>query len=162
MSAVVRLTTVVDIDGRVVDAEGIGSRLVGGPAPLGFEPALAPLTSGERVDAIREISFSALHLAVLEDGRRLVLLKDRGWSISGPPDIWQHASVEEIEADARTAVGPDEPFNSHTQADMESDHWAYLAGILRNQGFQIQPEELRRLRHDVELSDRLRSRIAGA
>ena len=110
------------------------------------------------VDA--EMSFSALHQAVLHDGRRLTLLDDRGWTVHGPRGIWQRVSIQEIEADARTVVGPDEPFGSHSQADMESDHWAHLAEILRHQGSQIEPQELSRLPHDVELSERLRACIA--
>lgn len=82
--------------------------------------------------------------------------------VHGAPDGWKRASVEEIEADARTVVGPDEPYGSHSQADMESDHWSCLAGILRRQGVHIDAEELSRLPHDVELSERLQARITGA
>jgi hypothetical protein len=162
MSDVARLITVVDIDDRVVDAKGVEVPLVDGPRPKDAQPGLAPPRSRGRVDDPREMSFSALHQAVLEDGRRLTLLDDRGWSVHGPPDIWQQASVVEIHADARTVVGPDEPFGSHSQAHMESDHWAYLANILRAQGMQIDPEELSRLPHYVELSERLLARIPGA
>ena len=161
MSAVARLVTVVDIDGLVVDRTGVGSQRVGGGPAVGADTGPAPLMSGNRVDAPAGMSFSALHLAVLRDGRRVVLLNDRGWSVSGPPDTWQGASAAGIEGDARAVVGPDEPFGSHSQADMASDHWAHLAGILRNHGIQIEPGELSRLHHDVELSERLRSRIAG-
>jgi len=143
MSDVARLVTVVDIDDRVVDAKDVEARLVDGPPPKGAEPGLAPPSSGERVDDPREMSFSALHQAVLHDGRRLTLLDDRGWSVHGPP-------------------GPDEPYGGHSQADMESEHWSHLANILRDQGMQIDPEELSRLPHDVELSMRLRARIASA
>jgi hypothetical protein len=69
------------------------------------------------------MSVSALHLAVLHDGRRVVLLDDRGWSASGPPDIWRRTSIEEVEETARTVVGPDEPFGGHSQAHMKAAHW---------------------------------------
>ncbi|HET7328755.1 MAG TPA: hypothetical protein VFJ14_15890 [Nocardioidaceae bacterium] len=107
------------------------------------------------------MSISALHLAVLDDGRRLALLDDRGWGVHGSPDIWRRTSVEEIEADARMVVGPDEPYGDHPQADVEVDHWAYLTGILRRQGVLVDTRELSRLPHDVELSERLRTRIAS-
>lgn len=162
MNDVARLVTVVDIDDRVVAAKDPCSPLVDSPPPAGAEPGLAPPRSGECVDDAREMSLSALHQAVLRDGRRLTLLDDRGWGVHGPPDIWQRASVEEIEADARAVVGPDEPYGSHSQADMESGHWSYLANILRDQGVQIDPDELSRLPHDVELSERLRTRITSA
>lgn len=59
-------------------------------------------------------------------------------------------------------VGPDEPFGRHSQADMETDHWASLASSLRQQGMAVDAEELRRLPHDVELTERLRRRLTEA
>lgn len=59
-------------------------------------------------------------------------------------------------------VGPDEPFDSYPQADMESDHWAYLAGTLRRQGLSVSADELTRLPHHLELTDRLRTRFTDA
>jgi len=58
-------------------------------------------------------------------------------------------------------VGPDEPYGSHSQADMDTDHWAHLVGILRQQGVLVDAEELSRLPHDAELSERLRTRITS-
>lgn len=66
------------------------------------------ITHGEPHFDPSEMSFSALHLAVLEDGRHLTLLDDRGRCVSGTPDLWQTTTVEEIAADARIVVGPDE------------------------------------------------------
>jgi hypothetical protein len=43
-------------------------------------------------------------------------------------------SVEEIVDTARTVVGPDEPFEEGSHEDMEADHWAHLAEVLRQQG----------------------------
>ena len=155
MAAVTRLVTVVDIDDRAVRAD---APVTDDPAPEGFEPAVAPASPAPDPDDPREMALSALHLAVLDDGRRLILLDDRGWGVHGPPGIWPRTPVEEIEADARMVVGPDEPHGSHSQADMEADHWAYLSGILRQQGVLVDAEELNRLPHDVELSERLRTR----
>jgi len=42
---------------------------------------------------------------------------------------------------------------------MENDHWNALAQTLRTHGIVVGGEELRRLPHDVVLSDRLRARI---
>jgi hypothetical protein len=120
-------------------------------------------------DIAGQVGFSARHEAVLEDGRRLLLLDDRGWSTSLPrstgdsdaapdlPDFWATTSTEEIEETTRVVVGPDEPFGEHSQEDMERDHWAYLAGILRDQGVAVDPEELRTLPHDVVFSEALLS-----
>jgi hypothetical protein len=114
-----------------------------------------------------QMSFSARHEAVLEDGRHLLLLDDRGWSTSllrttadsdsaeDVPDFRAVTSREDIEETARQVVGPDEPFDGHSQEDMERDHSAYLAGILRQQGVMVDPDELKGLPHDVVLSERL-------
>jgi hypothetical protein len=71
---------------------------------------------GGSADAGR-ISVSARHEAVLEDGRRLLPLGDRGWSetIRGAgahkvSDIWAVTTEQEIAETARAVVGPDEPF----------------------------------------------------
>lgn len=158
MADVVRLVTVVDLDDGPV---AIDAPVINAPAPQGFEPGLAPLGLTPSLNDPRSMSLSALHLAVLSDGYRRTLLDDRGWSASGPPDIWRRTSIEEIEETARTAVGPDEPFDSYSQAEMESDHWAYLAGTLQRQGLSVSADELRRLPHNVEFTDRLRTRLTS-
>lgn len=105
------------------------------------------------------MSLCALHLALLDDERRLTLLDDRGWSASGPPDLWDRTSRSEVEETARTVVGPDEPFDDHTHASMATDHWAALAATLHRHGVPVGAEELSRLTHDVELTERLRARL---
>ena len=108
--------------------------------------------------AARSMSVSARHEAVLADGRRIVLLDGRGWttwpSVPGEPSV---PSIEEIEETARTVVGPDEPFGGRSQTDMEDDHWAVLADVLRQEGVGADARELRLLPHDVVLSERLRA-----
>jgi hypothetical protein len=56
-------------------------------------------------------------------------------------------------------VGPDEPFGGRSQEDMEADHWASLAAVIRRQGVDADALELRRLPHDVVLGEQLRARI---
>jgi hypothetical protein len=144
MAAVARLVTLVDVNDDVADA--------------------------------RHVSVSARHEAVLVNGRRLLLLDDRGWNSSlkrfgvdevpdgdslreGVPDIWAVTSVEDIEETARVVVGPDEPFDGRSQEDMEADHWAYLTSVLRQQGVVVDARELKRLPHDVVVSERLLARL---
>ena len=111
------------------------------------------------VDA-RQMSVSARHEAVLVNGRRVLLLDDRGWSLSGGTfDIWAVTSVEDIVETARVVVGPDEPFGSRSHEDMAADHWAQLAEVLRQQGIVADALELKRLPHDVVLSERLLARV---
>jgi hypothetical protein len=107
----------------------------------------------------RQMSVSARHEAVLTNGDRVLLLADRGWSSSGPPNIWTVTSVQEIADTARMVVGPDEPFGGRSQKDMEADHLASLAEVLRRQGVDADVLELGRLPHDVVLSAQLLKRI---
>ncbi len=126
----------------------------------------------------RRMSVSARHEAVLADGRRVVLLDDRGWSaqlgllwddepseearaLVELPSIWAYETVEDMERTARDVVGPDEPFGGRTRADMDASHWDSLAGVLQRQGVDVEAAELRGLPHDVELSDRVLARIGG-
>jgi hypothetical protein len=116
------------------------------------------------------MSLSARHEAELVDGRRVLLLDDRGWS-SGPPtlygdgggesapDIWSVTTREDLAQTARFVVGPDEPFEGRSQEDMAASHWAHLAEILQRDGVSAEPEDLRRLPHDVVLSERLLARL---
>jgi hypothetical protein len=144
MPAVLRLVTLVDVNDDVADA--------------------------------RQMSVSARHEAVLADGRRVLLLDDRGWTSSAlraswvgavpaddvqrePLDSWALSSVEEIEETARVVVGPDEAPDGYSQEEMEASHWAYLAGVLGQQGVVVDALELKRLPHDVVLSERLLARV---
>jgi len=52
-------------------------------------------------DVSRRMSLSARHEAVLVGGRGMLLLDDRGWSASGPANIWATTSVEDIVEAAR-------------------------------------------------------------
>jgi hypothetical protein len=119
----------------------------------------------EDADA-RRISVSARHDAVLEDGRRLLLLDDRGWAstlggagATDVADIWALTSEHDIAETTRVVVGPDEPFGGRSQGDMETDHWNALAEKLRADGVVVDAGELRQLPHDVVLSDRLLARL---
>lgn len=102
------------------------------------------------------VSVKARHEAVLTDGRRVVLLDDRGW---GETRLWAGASAEDIEATTRVVVGPDEPPEGRTRDEMETGHWTVLARILQGYGVIIDAQELGRLPHDVILSEQMLARI---
>ena len=159
MTAVTRLVTIVDIQDQPVRGDVPAADL---PASYTFEPGWAPVSPGPHPVDPRVMSLSAVHLAVLADGRRLTLLDDRGWTTSGPPDLWRDTSIDEITATARVVVGPDEPFDGHAPAEMAADPWAYLVGVLGQHGVHVDAGELIRVPHDVELSDRLRIRLGSA
>lgn len=114
----------------------------------------------------RRVSVSARHDAVLEDGSRVPLLDDRGWTeaLGGAGadeigDLWALTPEHQIAGTARVVVGPDEPYGGRTQGDMEADHWNALAETLCAHGVVVAAGDLRRLPHDVVLSDRLRARL---
>lgn len=114
-----------------------------------------------------EISVSCRHEAVLDDGGRVVLLDGRGWTAglrgpgAGAMDGWALTSEPEIAATARVVVGPDEAYGDRSQADMDDGHRHTLAETLRGHGIAADADDLRRLPHDVVLSERLRARIIG-
>jgi hypothetical protein len=114
-----------------------------------------------------DLAVSVRHETVIDDGRRIVLLDGRGFteSLRGPGadrlDVWTSTSEDDLARTARVVVGPDEPYGGLTQADMEAGHWETLADVLRAQGVPVDADELRRLPHDVELTDALRARLRG-
>lgn len=118
------------------------------------------------------MSVTAHMHAVLSDDTRVVVLDDRGWGgtlgwIGEPPDPpvdpWSLETEEGIEREALVVVGPDEPFDdSVTFDDMDRDYWQFVAEHLAERGIAADPAALRELPHDVELTDRLRARIAAA
>jgi hypothetical protein len=114
------------------------------------------------VDAPRRMSVSARLEAVLVGGRRVLLLDDRGWSVSGPPNIWALTSVEDLVETARMVVGPDEPFGGRSHEEMAADYWAQLTEVLREKGVVADALELKRLAHEVVLSERLLARVGHA
>lgn len=108
----------------------------------------------------RHVSLSARHEAVLSNGGHVLLLADRGWSFSGPPDIWAKTSVKRMAETARMVVGPDEPFGGRSHEDMEADHWASFVAVLGRHGVDADASELAPLPHDVVLGEQLLARIS--
>ncbi len=111
------------------------------------------------------IHFSARLVAILSDGRRVMLLDDRGWSSrrsDGRRDDVHGRDREDIERSARMVVGPDEAYGGRSQEDMEEGHWAHLAGVLAGHGVVVDAAELRVLPHQVVLGERLRFAMAEA
>ena len=173
MQRVVRLVTIADVRedvdaGRISVSAGHESVEEDGSRPLPVEDhgwAAAPIGAGEDVDP-RRLSVSARHEAVMEDGRRLLLLDDRGWTAelrgagaNEVDDLWGVTPERDIVETARVVVGPDEPYGGRSQDDMETSHWNALAETLRAHGVVVDGSELRKLPHDVVLSDRLLARL---
>jgi len=88
--------------------------------------------------------------ADLDDGRRLTLHEERGFTTSGQ---WRYLTLENLERDVRTTVLPDDD-------DTQDEHpWEWLAGLLQSRGVEATAEELRLLPYHVEFSERLRARL---
>jgi hypothetical protein len=104
------------------------------------------------------IDFRVEEFAVLADGRRIRLHAERGFGLSAGVDPWQFQTLKSLEADVCATVLPDDA------EDTGEDHpWEWLSELLRAQGIETSPEELRVLPYDIEFSDRLRARVyAGA
>lgn len=109
----------------------------------------------------RSTSVSARLEAVLAGDRSLVLLDDRGWSWTShaPRNTELPISTEEMANDARMVVGPDEPIDDETPEQAAACHWNSLADILKQQGVDVEGEELQGLAHDVVLSEPLRAHL---
>ncbi|MCA0147047.1 hypothetical protein [Blastococcus sp. LR1] len=126
-------------------------------APFVPQPGVPVLSPG----AIR---FRVEEFAVLADGRRVRLHAERGFTLSaerGPGlsaevDPWQHLTLESLEADVRATVLPDD-----AEATGEDHPWTWLADLLRAQGIETSPEELRAVPYGVEFSARLQARVAA-
>ena len=102
----------------------------------------------------------------MEDGSRVLLLDDRGWTeelrgagANEVEDLWALTPEPDIVETARVVVGPDEPYGARSPEDMETDHWNALAETLRAHGVVVEGSRLRQLPHDVVLSDRLLARL---
>jgi hypothetical protein len=115
----------------------------------------------QSLETFREVlHFRVDEFATLSDGRRLTLA-DRGWSsrVSGglaAEDQWSYMAVEQVEADVRNVVLPDD-----AEETGDEHPWAWLAARLGALGVETTPDELRRLPYDVILTRRLRARLSA-
>ena len=115
-----------------------------------------PLTRSDAEEAIenfrRGLSFRVQEFADLDDGRRITLHDERGYSTSGPGDPKQFQTSESIEADVRTTVLPDDD-------DGEEHPWEWLVELLQAQGVDASVEELKQVPYHVEFSQRLHDKL---
>jgi hypothetical protein len=105
-------------------------------------------------------SFAVQEFAVLEDGRRVTLHAERGWTSwvrgtgrSEPLDPWDALTEEGIQEDVLNVVLPDD------DASGEPHEWAWLRDLLSRHGVETTVEHLKSVPYTVELSDRLLQRL---
>lgn len=116
---------------------------------------------GAWCDYVTAEQFRVEEFATLSDGRRLTLSDDRGWSsqargLAADDDPWAHLTVEEIEANVRNVVLPDD-----AEETGDEHPWACLTERLGALGVETTAEQLRRLPYEVILSERLRQRLSA-
>jgi hypothetical protein len=99
----------------------------------------------------RSQSFSVAEFALLDDGRRILLHQDRGFTL-GPVlgGAAERETAEDIAASVRSVVLPDEG----DRDDAGEDHsWSWLAQLASDRGLHTSADELRVLPYEMVLTD---------
>ena len=114
-------------------------------------------------DDARDKSFSVSEFATLEDGRRVILHEDRGFTIglrstvkSDPGDLRDHETLESLTRDVLSVVLPDD------DVPTEDHPYALLADLARARGLNVTADDLRGLPYDVVFTDEVRRWLASA
>jgi hypothetical protein len=117
--------------------------------------------SPQRSDEARSQSFLVSEFVTLEDGRRVILHEDRGFTLgpvtsskSGLSDIRGHETLEGLTRDVLNVVLPDddEPAEDHP--------WSWLADLARARGLNVTADDLRLLPYEVIFTDKVRRWLA--
>jgi hypothetical protein len=117
----------------------------------------------ERSADARSQNFSVSEFVTLEDGRRVILHEDRGFTTalrstgrSDPGDLREHMTLESLTRDVLNVVLPDddEPAEGHP--------YSWLADLARARGLNVSADELRSLRYEVTFTDKVHRWLAPA
>jgi hypothetical protein len=117
----------------------------------------------QRPDHAPDQSFSVSEFVLLEDGRRVILHEDRGFTTglrsavtSDPGDLREHLTLEHLTRDVLTVVLPD-------GENAAEDHpYSWLADLARARGLKVSADDLRSLAYEVTFTDRVRRWLAPA
>lgn len=117
----------------------------------------------QRFDEARSRSFSVSEFVALEDGQRVVLHEDRGFTIgwsasddSGSGDIRGHETLESMTRNVLNVVLPDD------DECAEAHPWSWLADLARARGLNVTAEDLAGLPYEVIFTDEVRQWLAPA
>jgi len=117
----------------------------------------------ERPDDTRDQSFSVSEFVTLEDGRRVILHEDRGFTTglrstgrSDPGDLCEHMTLESLTGDVLNTVLPDD------DKPAEDHPWTWLADLARARGLNVTADDLRSLPYEVTFTDKVRRWLAPA
>lgn len=154
----------VDGDWRPLPGAGeVGATPLGRVAPgrvvgVGAACDLARHPSG----ATKQQSFAVSEFVDLEDGRRVTLHEDRGFtlgpvsgdSVSDPAR--QRESLESLTRDVLNVVLPDD------DVPAEDHPWSWLADLARTRGLDVTAQDLRGLPYQVIFTEEVHRWLAGA
>jgi hypothetical protein len=112
--------------------------------PEGIEQALEHHRGG--------LSFSVAEFVELSDGRRIILHNERGFSGTMH---WADLTRAELESAVRTSVLPDDD----DEAAVEEHPWEWLAQLAAARGVDVSADDLRKVPHVIEFSDRVVERL---
>jgi hypothetical protein len=110
----------------------------------------------------RSVSFGVSEFALLDDGRRLRLHNDRGFtigwgsSVSSTSEVWKSEVKDSIIQDVLNVVLPDDD-------ESGEDHpWEWLAGLAQARGINVTADDLRGLPYQVILTNRVNQLLSSA
>jgi hypothetical protein len=111
-------------------------------------------------DKARSQSFSVGEFVTLEDGPRVILHEDRGFTIGlgssreTAADLRRYETLESLTRDVLNVVLPDDDLPA------EEHPWSWLADLARARGLAVTADDLRSLPYDVTFTDKVRRWLA--
>jgi len=113
-------------------------------------------------DKARSQSFSVSEFVTLEDGRRVILHEDRGFTIGlgssreTAADLRRGLTLEVLTRQALNVVLPDD------DVPAEAHPYSWLADLARSRGLNVTADDLRSLPYEVTFTDEVRRWLAPA
>jgi hypothetical protein len=113
-------------------------------------------------DKARSQSFSVSEFVTLEDGRRVILHEDRGFTIGlgssreTTADLRRGLTLEVLTRQALNVVLPDD------DVPAEAHPYSWLADLARARGLNVTADDLRSLPYEVTFTDEVRRWLAPA
>jgi hypothetical protein len=113
-------------------------------------------------DKARSQSFSVSEFVTLEDGRRVILHEDRGFTIGlgssreTAADLPRGLTLEVLTRQALNVVLPDD------DVPAEAHLYSWLADLARARGLNVSADDLRSLPYEVIFTDKVRRWLAPA
>jgi len=110
-------------------------------------------------DKARSQSFSVSEFVTLEDGRRVILHEDRGFTIGlgssrETADLRRGETIESLTRNVLSVVLPD------NDDAAEAHPYSWLADLARARGLNVSADDLRSLTYEVIFTDKVRRWLA--